>query len=182
MTIIGIDNGASGSVGIIRDGVAVHFGPVPTQDYLHYGKKGSIGQRLDRLSLGVLLRQHAPYTNVPVGEDEDGKEQYAEAPDFRTTRVYVERPFTAGPRMINAALSAARFFEATIITLEDLGLGYEVIDSGVWQKPLLGGVTGSADLKKASKLRGIQLYPHLTDAIKEQGDADGLLIAHHFAR
>lgn len=160
MTIIGIDNGASGSVGIIRDGAAVHFGPVPTQDYLHYGKKGTISQRLDRAALKTLLDPYSLLLSV---------------------RVYVERPFTAGPRMMNAAISAARFFEATIITLEDLGLGYEVIDSGVWQKPILGNVKGSAELKHASKLRGLQQYPPWRDAIVKQGDADALLIAHRFA-
>lgn len=161
-TIIGVDNGCSGSVGIIRDGVAVHFGPVPTQDYLHYGKKGTISQRLDRMALDKILLWDAANSGFAA-------------------RVYVERPFTAGPRMMNAAISAARFFEATIITLEDLGLGYEVIDSGVWQKPILGNVKGSAELKHASKLRGQQMYPQFKDAITKQGDADALLIAHRFA-
>lgn len=164
-TIIGIDNGASGSVGIIRDRVAIHFGPVPTQPYLHYGKKGSIGLRLDREALDLLVHAHNPGL------------EWAEF--AANTRVYVERPFSG--KFINAVVPAHRFFEATIIVLEDLGLGYEVVDSGTWQKPILGGVSGSAELKKASKLRGIQYYPQFTDAIKKQGDADGLLIAHHFA-
>jgi hypothetical protein len=180
-TIIGIDNGSSGSLGIIRDGVAVHYGPIPTQPYLHYGKKGSVSQRLDRLSLGVLLRQHAPHTSVPAGEDPDtGKTLYVEAADFRNIRVFIERPFSG--KFINAVVPAHRFFEATIIVLEDLGLGYEVIDSGVWQKPVLGNVKGSAELKLASKLRGIQIYPQFTAAITKQGDADGLLISHFFSR
>lgn len=161
MTIVGIDNGASGSIGIIRDGVAVHFGSVPTQDYLHYGKKGSISQRLDRKKLKDQLLWYAADSGFAA-------------------RVFIERPFSG--KFINAVVPAHRFFEATIITLEDLGLGYEVIDSGVWQKPLLGGVTGSKELKVASKLRGQQIYPQWADAIKKQGDADGLLIAHNFAR
>jgi hypothetical protein len=167
MLTIGIDNGSSGSLGIILNSQAVHFGPVPAQDYLHYGKKGSISKRLNREALSFLF--HAQ--NI-------GQEEWDEF--ARSVRVFVERPFSG--KFINAVVPAHRFFEATIITLEDLGIGYEVVDSGPWQKALLGGVTGSPELKKASKLRGIQLYPHLADSIKKHGDADGLLICHHYAR
>ena len=160
---IGIDNGSTGSIGIIGpDGVT--FEAIPTQDYLHYGKKGSISKRLDRCALTnlveVQLKEHSPIGCQLV------------------TRVYIERPFTG--KFINAVIPAHRFFEATIIALEDLGLGYEVVDSREWQAAVLGNIKGSALLKKASKLRGIQLYPALSAAIISQGDADGLLIAHHF--
>jgi hypothetical protein len=157
MVTIGVDNGSTGTLGIISaDGVL--FQEIPTQDCLHYGKAGTITKRLDRAAFRLLLAPHI----------------------FVTTRVYIERPFTGSPMMIKSMLSAHRFFESTICTLEDLGLGYEVVDSGTWQKPLLGNVRGSAELKKASKLRGIQLYPQLADAITKHGDADGLLIAHYF--
>ncbi|EIQ01116.1 hypothetical protein OpiT1DRAFT_05684 [Opitutaceae bacterium TAV1] len=171
MITVGIDNGSTGSIGILRDSQCVHFGPVPVQDYLHYGKKGSIGKRLDRGALRDLIYRHV-FLPVESAALRDG--DAAEA-----VSVFIERPFSG--RFVNAVVPAHRFFEATIIVMEDVGLGYEVIDSGVWQKPVLGaGVTGSADLKKASRLRGIQVYPQLTDAIKKHGDADGLLIAHHF--
>lgn len=156
MTTIGIDNGSTGSIGILsRDGA--FFESIPTVEYLHYGKKGSISQRLDRESLTKLVENY-----VASG------------------RVYIERPFTG--KFINAVIPAHRFFEATIITLEDLRIGYEVVDSREWQTDLLGPVKGSAFLKKASRLRGIQLYPQLAGAIKSHGDADGLLIAHHYHR
>lgn len=156
MTTIGIDNGSTGSIGILNTDGAI-FESIPTVDYLHYGKKGSISQRLDRESLTKLVEQY-------VG----------------SVRVYIERPFTG--KFINAVIPAHRFFEATIITLEDLKIGYEVVDSREWQTALLGPVKGSAFLKKASRLRGIQLYPQLTESIKSHGDADGLLIAHHYHR
>jgi len=168
-TIIGIDNGPTGSIGVIRHRLAVYFGPVPTKPSLHYGKKGSISNRLDRATFNVTLMKALDFN----GQSWPGTDNI---------RVFIERPFTASAMMIKAMMSSARFFEATIIALEDLGLGYEVIDSGTWQKPLLGAVKGSKELKLASKLRGQQLYPQYADAIKEQGDADGLLIAHHFAR
>jgi hypothetical protein len=167
VTTIGVDNGPTGSLGIFRDGTPVHFGPIPTQPYLHYGKGGTISNRLDRVGLRALVKTSCGHFVA------DPK---------ASVRVYIERPFTGAPNMLKAMLSAHRFFEATIITLEDLGLGYEVIDSGVWQKPVLGDVKGSKELKLASKLRGVQMYPQFKDAITKQGDADGLLIAHHFAR
>lgn len=160
---IGIDNGSSGSLGILRSDAEPYFEPVPVEDYLHYGKKGSIGKRLDRFRLATTLNLIAN-----LGDPDEPKQ----------VRVFVERPFSG--KFINSVVPAHRFFEATVITLEDLRLGYEVIDSQVWQKPVLGKVTGSAELKLASKLRGIQLYPKLKDVITRQGDADGLLIAHHF--
>ena len=164
MITVGIDNGTSGSIGVIGylgGGIGsgprqVDFCKVPTQEYLHYGQRGTISLRLDRAALTLIL---APV--VCSG-----------------TRVFIERPFSG--QFINAVVPAHRTFEATIIVMEDLGLGYTVIDSREWQKPVLGAVSGSAELKKASKLRGIQLYPQHRDAITKHKDADGLLIAHHF--
>lgn len=161
-TIIGIDNGATGTIGIITPD-KTHFFETPTAPYLHYGKRGSVSNRIDRKELTRLIREAL-----------DGI-------DYTSVRVMIERPFTAGPMMIKAMLGAHRCFEATICVLEDLGLGYEVIDSAEWQAPSLGEVKGSAELKKASMLRGLQMYPQFADLIKRHKDADGLLIAHHFA-
>ncbi len=166
---IGIDNGASGSLGIFPDDDKPYFGPVPVQDYLHYGKKGSIGKRLDREQFSAVIQ--LILCAVRTGG--------VEGPPVRpTVRVFVERPFSG--KFINTVVPAHRFFEATIIALEDMKLGYEVVDSQVWQRPVLGNVKGSAELKLASKLRGIQLYPELKDDIEKHGDADGLLIGHYF--
>ena len=157
-TYIGIDNGSTGTIGIIAPG-GVQFLETPVVESLHYGKKGGLIKRLDRPAFKTLLSGLNPVDCV----------------------IKIERPFTAGPMMINAMLHAHRFFEATICALEDLGFGYEVIDSGTWQKPMLGDVKGSPELKKASKLRGTQLYPQFAEAIKRHGDADGLIIAHYTA-
>jgi len=161
-TIIGIDNGATGTIGIITPDKTFFF-ETPTAPYLHYGKRGSVSNRIDRKELTRLIREAL-----------DGI-------DYTSVRVMIERPFTAGPMMIKAMLAAHRCFEATICALEDLGLGYEVIDSAEWQAPSLGAVKGSAELKKASMLRGLQMYPQFSTLIKSHKDADGLLIAHHFA-
>ena len=163
-TIIGIDNGSTGTIGIITPSGA-HFFETPTQEYLHYGKKGTVSNRLDRKATAEKINASLSASGVTVDQ----------------VRVFIERPFTAGPMMIKSMLSAHRMFEATICLLEDLNLGYDVIDSGEWQKPVLGGIKGSPELKKASLLRGSQLYPQFAAEIKRHGDADGLLIAHHFA-
>ena len=157
-TIIGIDNGSTGTIGIISPSGA-KFIETPIKESLHYGKKGGLIKRLDRQAFRELLSTLNPIDTV----------------------VRIERPFTGAPMMIQAMLHAHRFFESTICVLEDMGFGYEVVDSGTWQKPTLGDVKGSAELKKASKLRGIQLYPQFEALIKKHGDADGLLISHYFA-
>lgn len=161
LTVIGIDNGASGSIGVLNTyGVTPYFGSVPTQDSVYYARsRASLPRRLDRKQLTSFLRGFR---------------------DFGEVRAFVERPFTG--KFVHAMLLSHRFFEATICTLEDLGIGLEVVDSRDWQKPLFGGIKGSDELKRASKIRGIELYPKLKDAITKQGDADGLLIAHHFFR
>lgn len=162
---VGIDNGTSGSIGILGPGRCDFF-KVPTQEYLHYGKKGTISLRLDRAALAVLL---APAVCPGLDGAWCGSSN---------VRVFIERPFSG--KFINAVVPAHRTFEATIIVMEDLGLGYTVIDSREWQKDMLGDVSGSPELKKASMLRGIQLYPQHQLAIRKHKDADGLLIAHHY--
>lgn len=151
--IIGIDNGTSGSYSIIAPNW-VAFGSMPTKKSI-LGKKERVISRIDVQELNLLLVR-------AMG----GK-------------AYLERPFTG--RFLNAVLPAQRAFEAVLIALENLSIPYEVIDSKVWQKPILGDIKGSANLKEASRRKGIELYPDLKDMIEAHGDADGLLIAHHFA-
>lgn len=173
---VGIDNGSSGTIGVLAPG-RVEFRKIPTMDYLHYGQRGTVSQRLDRYQLNYFLEE-------VIGTPERA-EACATPPwvGFNNIHVFIERPFTG--KFMNAVLPAHRFFEATIIVLEDYankhGLGYTVVDSREWQKPVLGaGVKTSAGLKLASKLRGVQMYPQFRDYIAKHGDADGLLIAHHF--
>ena len=158
-TYVGIDNGSTGTIGMISND-SVKFIETPTKEWLHYGKKGGLIKRLDRPAFRALFEGMNPIETV----------------------VRIERPFTGAPMMINAMLHAHRFFESTICCLEDLGFGYEVVDSGTWQKPTLGEVKGSKELKKASMLRGQQLFPQFTALMKRHGDADGLLIAFHASK
>jgi hypothetical protein len=134
------------------------FFAIPSKDEL-LGKTGKVIKRVDHYELELAL---APFLSDPCA-------------------AYIERPFTGGPMMINTSLLAARAYEAVIIVMERLGIGWHRVDSREWQSAMLPGVKGSAELKKASRLRGIQLYPALATAIKHHGDADGLLMAHHFS-
>jgi hypothetical protein len=158
---IGIDNGISGTVGVIGpDGTL--FELIPTKKHL-MGKAGKVIKRIDHGALDDIL---SPFDCM--------------AAHAREVHAFVERPFTGSPMMINTATLSARSHEAVLIVLEQAGIGYTVVDSKEWQKPILGAVKGSAALKEASALRGAQIYPAHAAAIKDHGDADGLLIAHHF--
>lgn len=153
---VAVDNGVTGSIGILCENTATYFS-TPTKEELHYSKTGKVNRRIDVKELMLAL-----------------------APFKQNSKAYVERPFTGSAMMVNTALLSARAYEATVIALEQLGIGYETVDSRTWQATQLPGVKGSAELKKASRLRGIQLYPALAGYITAQGDADGLLIARHY--
>jgi hypothetical protein len=156
---IAVDNGATGSVAILGpDGP--FFEPVPTKDQL-MGKAGKVAKRIDHAALSKLI---------------DARVFASPA----LCRAFIERPFTGGPMFINVSVLSARSHEAVSIVLEQLGIGYETVDSKPWQAAMLGAVKGSAELKKASKLRGAQMYPALAATINDHGDADALLMAHHY--
>jgi len=155
MTFIGIDNGSTGTIGIL-DGDTSIFVETPVFKTLGYQKsKVRHINRIDVPALKKLLEQYNPLT----------------------TRVVIERPMINVMRF-QASISAARSLEATLIVLESLRFGYEYVDSGHWQKVLLpAGVKGAPNLKKASKEIGLRMFPMHTEMIKKHGDADGILIA-----
>lgn len=95
-------------------------------------------------------------------------------------RVVLERPFV-NPMMFNATLSAIRAWEATLIALQSFKLCRQVIDSRRWQKEMLPAGCKGKELKIASVQIGCRLFPDHSDWIKDQGDADSLLLAE-FAR
>jgi hypothetical protein len=160
---IAIDNGTTGSIAILGpDGP--FFDVIPTKEYL-MGKAGKVVKRIDHFELARMIEARNSGLNM------------------RTfARAYVERPFTGSAMMINTTVLAARSHEAVLIVLEQLGIGTQTVDSKEWQVPILGNAKGSPALKKASKLRGMALYPALAASINDHGDADSLLMAHHFHR
>lgn len=155
---IGIDNGTTGSIAILGPSGSL-FEPMFTKEQSE-GMAGKVIRRIDCETLEHWLRN-----NIDT---------------LATAFAYVEKPFTGSPMMINTCVLAARSYEAVIVTLERMGVGYQQVTSKDWQKAILGDVKGSPALKKASMLRGMQMYPQHAKAIKDHGDADALLIAHHY--
>lgn len=148
---VGIDNGVSGSIGIIYEDGAYEFHQTPVKKVLDYTKEKKYINRIEGASLIQLLSG--------LG---------------RGSMVMVERPMVNPSRFV-PTMSAIRAYEATITILETLGLPYEVIDSKSFQKLYLPiGIKGD-DLKPASLEVGNRLFPE-TKANKHK-DRDGMLIA-----
>ena len=158
-TYVGIDNGISGSIGIIDDNGS-RFLETPTISQQNYTKKKANITRIDCEALFNLL--------LP----------------FKDTNCFLllERPMV-NPQRFLATTSALRALEATLITIERLVLPHAFLDSKEWQKVLLPqGIKGSDEQKKASFDIGCRLFPQHSDMIKRHHDADGLLIAEYCRR
>jgi hypothetical protein len=154
-TFCGIDNGVTGTIGIIKEDSIFVKTPVKLEQ--SYTKKK---QNISRIKVHELKKI------LDVGID----------------FALIERPFT-DPKKFKATLSAMRSLEATLIIVELLKIPYAYIDSKEWQKALLpAGVKGSVDLKKASLDVGCRLFPMHSEAIVKHGDADGILIAEYCRR
>lgn len=166
--VIGIDNGVSGSVGILDvAGSWSHFFPMPVHLVQDYTKKK---KNINRINV-KRLRWHLKGCHQP------------DDPAHPTTaRAMLEAPLV-NPGKFNATVSAMRALEATLIVLENLKIPYEFVISKEWQSYLLPrGTKGAPDLKKASMDIGVRLFPSCKEAILKQKDADGLLIAEHCRR
>lgn len=145
---IGIDNGVSGSIGILGPDL-VRFHRTPVHKERSYTKDEKHISRVDVGELRKLLK----------GFPED-------------TLVLLERPMV-NPRRFPASLSAVRALEATLIVLEEYGYFLRYVDSKEWQSVLLPKIIGSDELKAASLKLGNELFP----GQKFKSDADSLLLA-----
>ena len=158
-SFIGIDNGVTGSIGIItikRATVSSAFIKTPVVKCESYTKKV---QHIHRIDWRGLLE------NLPM-------DSFA----------LIERPMV-NPRAFTATQSALRALEATIIVLEMLGIPHNYIDSKEWQGEFIAsGIIGHDKMKEASKKIGLKLFPSNGRFIERHGDADGLLIAEYARR
>jgi hypothetical protein len=154
-TYIGIDNGITGSIGIISGGEYYLF-KVPTKSGQDYTKKKQNVTRIDC----------SEFTNLLYEYTENAADRKA----------VLERPFV-NPRGFQATASALRCMEAEMIILEMLGIPFEFIDSRAWQKEFLPTGARGPELKTTSRDKGIQLFPLYEEEIRKMKDADGLLIA-----
>lgn len=158
---IGIDNGVTGTIGIIAEEKTQFFKTFTKSEQSYTKKKGNI-TRIDFPKLKTILY------NATFGYEKS------------EIIVGIERPMI-NPGRFAATVSASRSLEATLIIIESLELPFEYIDSKEWQKNLLpANVLGSAELKKASLQIGDRLFPQFV-GIKHE-DRDGILIAEHYRR
>ena len=156
MIYVGVDNGVSGSIGIVGDGTLVYV-KMPVFKSLSYTRHT---QWINRVDVNGLMGVFSPYV---------GKE----------LKVVLERPLV-NPMMFKATQSAMRALEATLIVLEDLKFPYSYVDSKEWQKVLLPTGLKGSDLKKASLDIGKRLFPSID--FSGHSDADGLLLAEYARR
>ncbi len=154
---IGIDNGVSGSVGIIN-GKEVRYIHTSIKRELNYTKVKKWLNRIDGILLFDILQYYKESSNLMV---------------------YIERPLV-NPKMFNSTLSAIRALESTLIVLERLQYPYQYVDSKEWQKELLPSGLKGPELKEASLQVAKRLFPKID--FKGFDDGDGLLIAEFCRR
>jgi hypothetical protein len=147
--IVGIDNGVSGSLGVITQEKAFYY-HTPIKKVLNYTKTKKWLNRINGVELKKILSS------------------------FNISKVLIERPMV-NPGRFQATISAIRALEATLIILEDLRIPYEYCDSKEWQKVLLPKELEKEELKEASLLVAKRLFPNID--YKGFSDGDGLLIA-----
>lgn len=158
MAIFGIDNGVSGSIGIIGETGGVKYLHMPIRRVLEYTKGVRWVNRIDVPKLHDIL--------VQTVEDQ-------------MNAIVLERPLVH-PGMFRATMSAMRALEATLIVIEMVGYRYCYIDSKEWQKVLLPHGLKGGELKVASKSVAARLFPKID--LTGFPDADGLLIAEYYSR
>lgn len=154
-TFIGIDNGISGSIGIIFDNEIIYL-HTPIKKELNYTKTKQWLHRVDGKELKKILLSYSDIINIAI-----------------------ERPMI-NPGRFKATVSAIRALEATLIVIEDLQLPYQYIDSREWQKELLPKDLEKEELKIASLQIGKRMFPKID--FKGFLDADGLLIAAYISK
>ena len=189
MFYVGIDNGITGSIGIVNETSSEeYFFPTPTTSTLNYQKtKAKHISRINVRQLKALIHNaigdqpakvllERPFINPGMGsKKKDIKTQCPFCEKHHTITKAIAQPF---PMFFQASISAARALESTLIVLESLSLGFDYVDSKAWQKEYLpSGIKGSPALKKASLEVGIRKWPQFTELLDKQNDADGMFIA-----
>jgi len=157
-TIIGIDNGVTGSIAILT-GEKTFYYKTPVSLVQDYTKTKKNINRIDFIKMLNCFKMHSSSSIIAI----------------------IERPMV-NPGRFQATASALRSLEATLICLEMIGIPYQFIDSKEWQKEMLPAGLKKEELKKASMDIGIRLFPDCKEGIMKQKDADSLLIAEYSRR
>ena len=103
---IGIDNGVTGTIGIVGDTIQPAIYHTPIKKEQDYTKTKKSVTRLDSTAFVELLKQYEGYT----------------------VKVLCERPMI-NPTRWTASMSAIRCWEAQLIVFEVLGISHQFVDS-----------------------------------------------------
>lgn len=157
---VGIDNGVSGSIAIIKPDNQIVFQAMPTKHEPSYTKEKKMLQRIRFHDLIAIFKLH-------------------EITSYNSF-VLIERPMVNPKRWV-ATTSALRALEATLIAVDDvLHLPFQYADSKKWQKELLPAGTKGDDLKTMSLAIGNRMFPKYADY--NHPDRDSLLMAEYARR
>jgi hypothetical protein len=159
--ILGIDNGVSGTLGVILPDNSYLFLRTPVKKGQSYTKKVQNVSRIDVKKLNAFLSELL---------ESNAKSEII---------TILERPMINPSRFV-ASMSAIRALEATLICLESFGIDYQFVDSKNWQSKIIPNVKGTDLLKEASMKKGIELFPIFQEEILHHKDCDGLLIAYWY--
>ena len=167
---VGIDNGASGTMGVIYSIGDYKFVKTPVKNCLHWTKEEQHVNRIDYPKFKKMLA-------------------HAKKKSKGRLKVFMERPHSNG-KQYKASISGARSGEAMLIALEELDIPYEIISSGDWQKPMFPSVNTKRRTEKnkgkrktrtdkQTKILSLEVGNKLFPKYKEfkHPDRDGLLIA-----
>ena len=171
--VIGLDNGATGTIAaIIPEHNYLDFIQTPSKVSLDYPKEITYISRVDIEKLSEFIKK-----NIKIA-----KKFYKQ--NIKSI-VIMQRPMV-NPQRFKQSGHALRALEATIITLENLGIDYIIIDSKKWQHYFFGKNTTIIDLKSQSMKKGLEILntykikktnkDEIASIIKKHGDADGMLI------
>lgn len=153
---IGIDNGVSGGISVIDKNCQVRLcEKIPIVKKLYFTKAKKYFNHIDFIKLKEMIEMWSP------------------------AFCYIERPMV-NRKFFNTALSAIMAYEITTLALEQTRIGFDTIDSKLWQRYLLPAKLKGAELKKASMQTAKRLFPKVD--IKTDGQADSLLIAEFLRR
>lgn len=151
---IGIDNGTSGTCGVITPEGKTYFIKTPIKKEQSYTKKKQNISRVDFHELYSFLR---PFSRTPC-------------------IAVLERPMV-NPGAFKTTMSAMRTLEAEVLILEALCIPLQYCDSKDWQRIMLPKGAKGIELKHLSADIGCRLFPVHSVLIRKHKDADGLLIA-----
>ena len=154
---VGIDNGISGTIGIVGNDIESVFVKTPTKYEQDYTKAKKLITRLD---YSKFMELFSSYNKNDIC-------------------VCLERPLV-NPTRFKSSTSALRCHEAELIMIEILGMKHIFLDSKDWQKVMLPKGCSGEELKKASLDIGNRLFPQFADV--KHPDRDGILIAEYARR